>query len=87
MRACAGPRHAALPPPSLVADPKSWEARCTILAFCCCCAARGGGKEGHYQDQEAQPQRLSARLGNLFAVVRGGGGRGPSAAAAGALHG
>jgi len=55
--------------PADYSDPKSWEARCNCLATFCCCSTGQARRGSKYTDLSGQPQRLSSRLGNLFAMV------------------
>lgn len=50
-------------------DPKSWEARCNCLATFCCCSTGQARRGSKYTDLSGQAQRLSSRLGNLFAMM------------------
>ncbi len=49
-------------------DPASWEKRCNCLGTILCCRR---GHRGQYRDLSGQQQRLSSRLGNIFAMVGG----------------
>ncbi|PSC75585.1 eukaryotic translation initiation factor 5A-2 [Micractinium conductrix] len=47
-------------------DPKSWERRCNCIGTLLCCRR---GDRGQYRDLTGQQQRLSTRLGGLFAMM------------------
>lgn len=47
-------------------DPASWEKRCNCLGTVLCCRR---GRRGQYRDLSGQQQRLSSRLGNIFAMM------------------
>jgi hypothetical protein len=56
-----------LPPPRRhPSDPRSWERRCNCIGTMCCCCRR---RDQLYTDAEGQPQRITSRLGNIFATV------------------